>query len=179
MNSDNFLETNNLYDVIFEDKEYDHVLEVFRTARLSEKLRDNLRKYLQVMTKPLAVRSSGLFEDSLNQPFAGVYSTYLLPNNHPDFERRLEDVENAIKLVFASIYSPESRAYFNAIDYMIEEEKMAVIIQEVIGNEHNGRILPRNQRRGPTLQLLAPSPISNRKTVRRHCHRVGCLRCGR
>ena len=94
------------------------------------------------MTKPLAVRSSGLFEDSLNQPFAGVYSTYLLPNNHPDIERRLEDVENAIKLVFASIYSPESRAYFNAIDYMIEEEKMAVIIQEVIGNEHNGRYYP-------------------------------------
>ncbi len=81
------------------------------------------------MTKPLAVRSSGLFEDSLNQPFAGVYSTYLLPNNHPDFERRLEDVENAIKLVFASIYSPESRAYFNAIDYMIEEEN---------GSHHTG-----------------------------------------
>ena len=139
---DNFLETNNLYDVIFEDKEYDHVLAAFRMARLSDKLRDNLRKYLQVMTKPLAVRSSGLFEDSLNQPFAGVYSTYLLPNNHPDFERRLEDVENAIKLVFASIYSPESRAYFNAIDYMIEEEKMSVIIQEVIGNEHNGRYYP-------------------------------------
>lgn len=139
---DNFLENNNLYDVIFEDKEYNHVLEAFRTARLSEQLRNNLRKYLQVMTKPLAVRSSGLFEDSLNQPFAGVYSTYLLPNNHPDIERRLEDVENAIKLVFASIYSPESRAYFNAIDYMIEEEKMAVIIQEVIGNEHNGRYYP-------------------------------------
>lgn len=113
---DNFLENNNLYDVIFEDKEYNHVLEAFRTARLSEQLRNNLRKYLQVMTKPLAVRSSGLFEDSLNQPFAGVYSTYLLPNNHPDIERRLEDVENAIKLVFASIYSPESRAYFNVID---------------------------------------------------------------
>ena len=139
---DNFLENNNLYDVIFEDKEYNHVLEAFRTARLSEQLRNNLRKYLQVMTKPLAVRSSGLFEDSLNQPFAGVYSTYLLPNNHPDIERRLEDVENAIKLVFASIYSPESRAYFNAIDYIIEEEKMAVIIQEVIGNEHNGRYYP-------------------------------------
>ena len=113
---DNFLENNNLYDVIFEDKEYNHVLEAFRTARLSEQLRNNLRKYLQVMTKPLAVRFSGLFEDSLNQPFAGVYSTYLLPNNHPDIERRLEDVENAIKLVFASIYSPESRAYFNVID---------------------------------------------------------------
>ena len=113
---DNFLENNNLYDVIFEDKEYNHVLEAFRTARLSEQLRNNLRKYLQVMTKPLAVRSSGLFEDSLNQPFAGVYSTYLLPNNHPDIERRLEDVEIAIKLVFASIYSPESRAYFNVID---------------------------------------------------------------
>ena len=139
---DNFLETNNLYDVIFTDKEYDHVLEAFKKAHLSDKLRKNLRAYLQVMTKPFAVRSSGLFEDSLNQPFAGVYSTYLLPNNHPDPERRLEDVENAIKLVFASIYSPESRAYFNAIDYMIEEEKMAVIIQEVVGNEHNGKYYP-------------------------------------
>lgn len=126
-------------------------------------LRDNLRKYLQVMTKPLAVRSSGLFEDSLNQPFAGVYSTYLLPNNHPDFERRLEDVENAIKLVFASIYSPESRAYFNAIDYMIEEEKMAVIIQEVIGNEHNGRYYPEISGVAQSYNFT-PSPISSRKT---------------
>ena len=139
---DNFLETNDLYDVIFTDKAYDHILAAFRRARLSGKLRTRLREYLRVMTKPLAVRSSGLFEDSLNQPFAGVYSTYLLPNNHPDLEHRLEEVEDAIKLVFASIYSPESRAYFNAIDYMIEEEKMAVIIQEVIGNEHNGRYYP-------------------------------------
>lgn len=94
------------------------------------------------MTKPLAVRSSGLFEDSLSQPFAGVYATYLIPNNHPDFERRLEELEDAIKLVYASVFSDESRAYFKAIDSMIEEEKMGVIIQEVIGNEHNGRYYP-------------------------------------
>ena len=139
---DNFIESNDLYDVIYADKQYDHVLGAFRAARLSGKLRGTLREYLRVMTKPLAVRSSGLFEDSLNQPFAGVYSTYLVPNNHPDFERRVRDVEDAIKLVYASIFSPESRAYFNAIDYMIEEEKMAVILQEVIGNEHNGRYYP-------------------------------------
>ncbi|MBC5620909.1 PEP/pyruvate-binding domain-containing protein [Butyricimonas hominis] len=139
---DNFIEENDLYDVLYADKQYDHIIDAFRTARLPEKLRAKLREYLRVMTKPLAVRSSGLFEDSLNQPFAGVYSTYLLPNNHPDFERRARDAEDAIKLVYASIFSPESRAYFNAIDYMIEEEKMAVILQEVVGNEHNGRYYP-------------------------------------
>lgn len=139
---DNFIENNHLYDVIYIDKQYDNIIKAFHEARLPEKLRNKLREYLKVMTKPLAIRSSGLFEDSLNQPFAGVYATYLVPNNHPDFEQRLSDVEDAIKLVYASIFSPESRAYFTAIDYMIEEEKMAVILQEVIGNEHNGRYYP-------------------------------------
>lgn len=94
------------------------------------------------MKRPLAIRSSGLFEDSLSQPFAGVYATYLIPNNHPDLERRLQELETAIKLVYASIYTDDSRAYFNAIDYVIEEEKMAVIIQEVVGQEHNGKYYP-------------------------------------
>lgn len=139
---DNFIEVNDLFNSIYVDKQYDDLVELFKTAKLSDKLRNKLRQYLKVMTKPLAVRSSGLFEDSLNQPFAGVYSTYLIPNNHPDFEKRLEELEDAIKLVYASIFSSESRAYFKAIDYMIEEEKMAVILQEVVGNEHNGRYYP-------------------------------------
>ena len=139
---DNFLEENDLLKIVYEEKQHDRLIEAFRQAHLAPKLRRKLRQYAQVMTRPLAVRSSGLFEDSLNQPFAGVYATYLIPNNPPDFEIRLGDLEDAIKLVYASAFTDNSRAYFKAIDSLIEEEKMGVIIQEVVGNEHNGKYYP-------------------------------------
>jgi hypothetical protein len=139
---DNFLEINDLFKVIYEDKDYDLLLAAFRRATLSPGLRQKLRQYARVMTRPLAVRSSGLFEDSLNQPFAGVYATYLIPNNHPGLDERVAELEDAIKLVYASVFTANSRAYFRAIDSLIEEEKMAIIIQEVVGNEHNGRYYP-------------------------------------
>lgn len=139
---DNFIELNNLIQTIYTEKNYEIIRDLFISSPLSPSLHKRLRSYLEVMKKPLAVRSSGLFEDSLSQPFAGVYATYLVPNNHPDIEQRLEELETAVKLVYASIYTEDSRAYFNAIDYVIEEEKMAVIIQEVIGTEHNGKYYP-------------------------------------
>jgi hypothetical protein len=91
------------------------------------------------MKQPLAIRSSGLFEDSLLQPFSGVYDTYLIPNNHPDPEVRFTQLTNAIKLIYASVFSNDARSYFQAINYKIEEEKMAVIIQPVVGKEHHGK----------------------------------------
>jgi hypothetical protein len=94
------------------------------------------------MTRPLAVRSSSLLEDSTNQPFSGIFETFLLPNNHSDFKVRYRQLADAIKLVYASIYSPESRTYFEAINYKLEEEKMAVIIQELIGKEYNASFYP-------------------------------------
>lgn len=139
---DNFIDNNGLSRIIYSDESYEEVKATFIAAPLSQKLRDKLRSYLEVMHKPLAVRSSGLFEDSLSQPFAGVYSTYLIPNNHPDIERRIDDLETAVKLVYSSIFTDSSRAYFHAIDCMIEEEKMAVILQEVVGNEYNGKYYP-------------------------------------
>lgn len=139
---DNFIENNNLIGIIYSERTYDEVKSAFISSPLPSNLKAKLRSYLEIITRPLAVRSSGLFEDSLGQPFAGVYSTYLIPNNHPDFERRVEDLENAVRLVWSSIYTDSSKAYFNAIDSMIEEEKMAVIIQEVIGNEYNGKYYP-------------------------------------
>ena len=139
---DNFIDNNGLSRIIYSDESYEEVKAAFIAAPLSQKLRDKLRSYLEVMHKPLAVRSSGLFEDSLSQPFAGVYSTYLIPNNHPDIERRIDDLETAVKLVYSSIFTDSSRAYFHAIDCMIEEEKMAVILQEVVGNEYNGKYYP-------------------------------------
>ena len=139
---DNFIEINNLIQTVYTEKNYEIVKDAFIRGSLSLQLRQKLRSYLEIMKRPLAIRSSGLFEDSLSQPFAGVYATYLIPNNHPDLERRLQELETAIKLVYASIYTDDSRAYFNAIDYVIEEEKMAVIIQEVVGQEHNGKYYP-------------------------------------
>lgn len=139
---DNFIENNDLNKVIFSNKTYEEIKTAFVEASLSSGLRKKLRNFLEVIKKPLAVRSSGLFEDSLSQPFAGVYSTYLIPNNHPDIEKRIEDLETAIKLVYSSIYTDSSREYFNAVDSMIEEERMAVILQEVIGNEYDGKYYP-------------------------------------
>lgn len=133
-----FIESNSLYRVIFSDVNYQTLKQNFIHAKLSDNLISNLRQYIQAIRFPLAVRSSGLFEDSLLQPFAGVYATYLLPNNAEDDETRLEQLITAIKLVYASIYSPQAKNYFNAVNYKIEEEKMAVIIQELVGevNHH-------------------------------------------
>jgi hypothetical protein len=139
---DNFIEKNNLYDKIYLDKNYKKVKELFLKGDIPDKLGKKLRQYLEEINKPIAVRSSGLFEDSLMQPFAGVYATYLLPNNDPDIEVRYQHLVTAIKLIYASIFTPEAQSYFSAVDYKIEEEKMAVIIQEVVGQEYNGKFYP-------------------------------------
>jgi len=139
---DTFIESNDLYNKIIIGHNYDHIDELFVKGKLSETLNERLFLYLVNMRKPLAVRSSGLFEDSLLQPFSGVYSTFLLPNNHPNINIRLEQLKTAIKLVYASTYAQTARSYFNAVNYKVEEEKMAVIIQEAVGNEYNNKFYP-------------------------------------
>lgn len=118
------------------------VKSLFLRTPLSPSLRQRLRTLLAKVTGPLAIRSSGLFEDSLSQPFAGIYETYFLPNSHPDPEVRLRQLEDAIRLVFASVYSPLARSYFDSVQYELEEEKMAVIIQELVGRRHGDRFYP-------------------------------------
>ncbi len=137
-----FVANNNLYHEIYGESDYEKIKELFMKGALTTTLRKRLKTYLSVIEKPLAVRSSSLFEDSLMQPFAGIFDTFLLPNNHPDLNVRLEQLMNAIKLVYASIFSPTAQSYFKAVNYKIEEEKMAVIIQEVVGHEHNGCYYP-------------------------------------
>jgi hypothetical protein len=139
---DKFLEANNLYEEIYSINDYDHIRSVFLQSTLSEELREKLFRYLEKMDKPLAIRSSGLFEDSLMQPFSGVYATYLIPNNHPDIFVRYQQLVGTIKLVYASIFTESAVSYFDAVNYKIEEEKMAVIIQEVVGHEYNQRYYP-------------------------------------
>lgn len=131
---DMFMERNHLWDKIKEIKDYAILQKLFIEGSLSYTLEKELRIFLKHIIKPIAVRSSSLFEDSLSQPFSGIFETYILPNNHPEFEVRLRQLTGAIKLVFSSIYSKNSRTYFEAINYKIELEKMAVVIQEVAGN---------------------------------------------
>jgi hypothetical protein len=139
---DAFIEANHLYDRVIVEHNYDNIDELFLNSKINEALNEKLFLFLVNMKKPLAVRSSGLFEDSLLQPFAGVYNTYLLPNNHSDINVRFRQLRDAIKLVWASTYAQNARSYFNAVNYKIEEEKMAVIIQEVVGHEYNGKFYP-------------------------------------
>ena len=134
---DKFLEANDLYDVAYHQTDFKKVNEAFLNASLSSTLKERLLEYVRNVKQPLAVRSSGLFEDSLLRPFSGVYSTFLIPNSHPDENVRFEQLRTAVKLVYASVFSDDARAYFNAINYKIEEEKMAVILQPVVGHERN------------------------------------------
>ncbi len=139
---DKFVEINNLYDDIYSLNDYESIRQHFLESEFDEKMKNRLMEYLREMNQPLAVRSSGLFEDSLLQPFSGVYATYLIPNNHEDIEVRYQQLETAIKLVYSSIFTDSAQAYFDAVSYKIEEEKMAVVIQEVIGHNYNNKYYP-------------------------------------
>ncbi|MEI6766195.1 MAG: PEP/pyruvate-binding domain-containing protein [Bacteroidota bacterium] len=133
---DYFLDRNHLRNTVIEETDYNVTKQMFMAGRLSEGLIKKLKKILKLTEKPLAVRSSGLFEDSLMQPFAGIFETYLLPNCHPDIEVRLKQLADAIKLVYASVYSKVARGYVEAINYKIEDERMAIVLQEVVGNRY-------------------------------------------
>ncbi len=137
-----FIERNRIREKMNEIVDYAETKKLFISGVLTDTLIRRLRILLKMMEKPLAVRSSGLFEDSLAQPFAGVFETYLLPNNHPDINVRLTQLMDAIKLVFASVFSPEARGYIEAINYSLDEEKMAVIIQEVVGSQYDDVYYP-------------------------------------
>ncbi|MCD4651580.1 MAG: PEP/pyruvate-binding domain-containing protein, partial [Candidatus Cloacimonetes bacterium] len=118
------------------------IINHFLKGLLSPELLTKLRMYLEQVRKPLAVRSSGLLEDSTSQPMAGIYSTHLRANTHPDREIRLQQLCDAIKMVFASMHFRESRRYLQNIQFNPEEERMAVLIQEIAGAVHNGYFYP-------------------------------------
>jgi hypothetical protein len=114
----------------------------FLGAKISGELRNDLRFIYRDQTRPLAVRSSSIFEDSLFQPFAGVFSTYMLPNCHPDLEVRLEQLVSAIKLVYASTYLKLARSYAESLSISLSGSCMAVVIQEVVGRSYGERYYP-------------------------------------
>ena len=139
---DEFLLRNDLLDIAYSSDDDQQVEELFTQAKLPTAIVEHLRAYLDRMRMPLAVRSSSLLEDSQSQPFAGIYRTYMLPNRHPDREVRLAEICRAIQLVYASTFMRESKAYIESTPYRIEDEKMAVILQEIVGSPHGDRFYP-------------------------------------
>ncbi|MHB8874425.1 MAG: PEP/pyruvate-binding domain-containing protein [Myxococcaceae bacterium] len=139
---DKFMESNKVLENGLARTDAAAVLARCLAGRLSDNLMRDLPKALAEMHGPLAVRSSSLLEDSQLQPFAGIYSTYMLPNNHPDPQVRLTELCQAIKAVYASTYSEDARAYIGGTPYSIEEEKMAVLVQEMVGKPHGTRFYP-------------------------------------
>ncbi|MEI6575195.1 MAG: PEP/pyruvate-binding domain-containing protein [Bacteroidota bacterium] len=131
---DYFMERNHIQEKIMDVSDYDEIKKIFIEGKLTDGVMRKLKAILKLIKNPIAIRSSGMFEDSLMQPFAGIFETYLLPNCHTDLAVRLEQAAAAIKLVYASIFSQMARGYIEAINYKLEEEKMAVVIQEVVGN---------------------------------------------
>jgi CheY-like chemotaxis protein len=137
-----FLDRNNLLPLIQEEADFETLKRRFLMGSFSPELTERLRRFLEHFTSPLAIRSSGLLEDSLSHPLSGLYQTFFLPNNHPEATIRLNQLQEAIKLVYASVYTRTARAYFDAIDYQIEEERMAVVIQEVVGRSFGNFFYP-------------------------------------
>ena len=118
------------------------VLRRFAHSQLDRRLRECLEFYVERVDVPLAVRSSGLLEDSHRQPLAGLYATYMLPNNHPDPEVRLNHLATAVKLVYASAFLERPRRYLESIGHDLTEARMAVLVQEVVGRRYGRYFYP-------------------------------------
>jgi CheY-like chemotaxis protein len=139
---DDFISQNDLKDIPNRDLKDVQICEMFLKSSLPEWLRHDLDTFLSHADYPLAVRSSSLLEDAQFQPFAGIYNTYMLPNRHPDRGMRLERLLQAIKLVYASTYMETPRSYAKSTLHRLEDEKMAVVIQRLMGRQHRDYFYP-------------------------------------
>jgi len=139
---DLFMAENNLLDFALRCEDDSEILKKFLAASISEKLQNDLKAFLVHVEYPLAVRSSSLLEDSQYQPFTGVYETFMLGNQPGDPGVRLAELIDAIKRVYASTFSRHAKAYVRATPYRLEEEKMAVIVQQLVGSVHGQRFYP-------------------------------------
>ena len=139
---DEFLETNDLRDFAVNANDEQEISRRFMASDLPEPVTRDLASFLEIIRYPLAVRSSSLLEDSQYQPFAGVYETHMLANSHAEVKVRLRQLVSAIKRVYASMFSQRAQAYLRTTSYRLEEEKMAVIVQKVVGRQHGTRFYP-------------------------------------
>jgi hypothetical protein len=139
-----FLDSNDMRRIGHEAENMtdEQILDAFRKGRFSTELQEQMIRFLDRVDQPLAVRSSSILEDSVYQPFAGVYATIMLPNNHPSLDVRLAQLLEAVKSVFASTYFRQSRAYIDTTPYRVEEEVMAVLVQRLVGRRWGDRFYP-------------------------------------
>lgn len=138
---DEFMEMNRLYPIALSDAPDEEILAHFEKAKLPERLLDDLKALFDVISGPIAVRSSSLLEDSHYQPFAGVYSTYMIPHAS-DQEATLHLLRGAIKAVYASVFYRDSKDYLTATQNLIDQEKMAIVLQEVVGTTYGDHFYP-------------------------------------
>lgn len=138
---DEFMDSNGLYQIALSDVEDDVILKYFLKAKLPDRLVEDFFTFFDAVKSPIAIRSSSLLEDSHYQPFAGIYSTYMIPYLDDKYEM-LRMLSDAIKGVYASVYYRDSKAYMQATSNVIDQEKMAVILQEVVGNQYGDRYYP-------------------------------------
>ena len=138
---DQFMESNNLYPIALSDASDEDILQHFLKAQLPDSLTEDFLTFFEAVKAPIAIRSSSLLEDSHYQPFAGIYSTYMIPclDNRKEM---LEMLASAIKSVYASVYYRDSKAYMTATSNVIDQEKMAVILQEVVGKQYDDHFYP-------------------------------------
>ena len=132
---DEFMEINNLYPIALSDATDDEILQAFEAACLPESLLEDLMALLEVIHNPVAIRSSSLLEDAHYQPFAGIYKTYMIPRVE-EKETMMRLLRSAIKAVYASVFYADSKAYLTATQNLIDQEKMAIVIQEVVGSTY-------------------------------------------
>lgn len=138
-----FLEENQLEAFAYQDNDDQTLINKFIEAKkFPQEIINKLKEFLEIIKEPLAIRSSSLLEDSQFQPFAGVYQTYMIPNNHPDPEVRLKQLLDCIKSVYASTFFKRVKDYMKATSYRMEEEKMAVIVQRLVGAQRENRFYP-------------------------------------
>lgn len=156
---DEFMETNELYPLSLNEEDDENILKYFLRASLPTQLIEDLMAFFDVVKGPIAIRSSSLLEDSHYQPFAGIYSTYMVPKIEEKYDM-LRTVSDAIKAVYASVFYKDSKAYMTATSNVIDQEKMAIVLQEVVGTQYNSHFYP-------TISGVARSlnfyPIGNEK----------------
>ena len=138
---DEFMDSNRLYQLALSDADDETILRAFLRAKLPDRLVEDFFAFFDVVKSPIAIRSSSLLEDSHYQPFAGIYSTYMIPFMEDKYEM-LRMLSDAIKGVYASVFYKDSKAYMQATSNVIDQEKMAVILQEVVGTQYGDRYYP-------------------------------------
>ncbi len=138
---DEFMDSNNLYQIALSDASDEEILQHFLRAQLPDKYIADFFAFFEATRSPIAIRSSSLLEDSHYQPFAGIYSTYMIPYLDDKYQM-LQMMAAAIKSVYASVYYKDSKAYMTATSNVIDQEKMAVILQEVVGKQYGNHYYP-------------------------------------